>query len=405
MSAVWRAPVLEVYVDGVLDERAVAASCSFGYDQRYAEATVTRTGGGRGPAPDPEAVDIGYWSDVQIKLGASAAGLATRFRGWVVPLDNDLYPQTGTLHCKGKLYLAEFVRNEAEDGTDLSNGGTGMADEDQVLAVLAACGVTATSATIGGTGALLGSGWGLDETSGTPFGPQTPPTPFWWRHGESGLAYIERLDEISVPDATPPGSGGRYRTFESLNGEVHRIPLSTTPAGTPDFAFEEGVDVLAGATITRDPTGAANRVTVTGAPALGGESEEFTASAPASSPYLPPVVPIPPGESYRIRAAPGFSSPMLEKSEIAQTKPDGSPLEVISCEQVAALLLAEANAVSDVVRFATPRDDLLGPGQTVALTSPRLGIAAGERYWVQRLEVELDERGVFTQRLTAVRRV
>jgi len=57
------------------------------------------------------------------------------------------------------------------------------------------------------------------------------------------------------------------------------------------------------------------------------------------------------------------------------------------------------------VAFATPRDDLLGPGQTIHLHSPRLGITAEDQhYWLQRLEITLDERGAFTQRLTCVRR-
>jgi len=94
-----------------------------------------------------------------------------------------------------------------------------------------------------------------------------------------------------------------------------------------------------------------------------------------------------------------FSSPLIEKSEVAD------PGDVVACEAVAQFLLAEYNCVLDTLEFSTPRDDLLGPGQTIHLHSPRLGITdPDQHYWLQRLEVTLDERGAFTQRLTCVRR-
>jgi hypothetical protein len=397
MAVTVRQPVLEVYIDGELDARARAATCSFGYDQRYAEARVLRAGGTGYPS-DPAALPIEYWSDVEIKMGATPATVETRFRGWVVPLSNDLWPQQGTLICKGKLYLAEFVKNEVTNGTNLSGAGAGMADEDQVQAVLTQCGVSFTAGNILGTGHLLGSRFrDLAAIGASPFGPFTPPTPFWWREGETGLSYIEQLDAISVP----VDYSGRYRTFESLDGTVYRIKLSTQPAGTADFSFVEGTDILPGASIERDPSGAANRVVVTGAPHYSGlGSYQYTAKAPVgvlASPYIPSVVPVS-ADGYRQVSASPFSSLMIEKALIADTG------DVVSCEQVANLLLAENNAVLDTLRVATPRDDLLGPGQTIAFTSPRLGIDAGERYWLQHLEVEVDERGTFRQRMTATRR-
>jgi hypothetical protein len=94
-----------------------------------------------------------------------------------------------------------------------------------------------------------------------------------------------------------------------------------------------------------------------------------------------------------------FASPLIEKSAVADTG-DG-----VACEAVAQFLLAEYNCVLDTLEFSTPRDDALGPGQTIHLYSPRLGITdADQHYWLQRLEVTLDERGAFTQRLTCVRR-
>ena len=94
-----------------------------------------------------------------------------------------------------------------------------------------------------------------------------------------------------------------------------------------------------------------------------------------------------------------FASPLIEKSEIAD------PGSVVACEAVASFLLGEYNAVVDTLEFSTPRDDLLGPGQTVHLTSARLGLTDPTRhYWVQHLEVVFDERGAVTQRLRCLRR-
>ena len=383
MTTTIRTTTLEVYVhDGVdwqYDRTAYAVSCSFGFDQRVAEATVRRTGGG--------VVNINYWSPIEIRMGcAPGHGVAVRFNGYVIPVDNTLFPIEGTLVCKGNLYRAQWVRNQQPGGTLMATIGTGASDQAQVMAILDACGVAYTAGNIGGTGKALGSvfDWITEDT--------VTPGPFTWAEGEPGLSYIERLDEISVPDA----ASGRYRTFETLGGQVFRIPLATAPTTTPDFSFTEGVDVLE-ARITRDPEGAANKVTVDGSPVPGEiETQTFTATS-EFAPYLPPG--LPDGPDGWPAVGMHFSSPLIEKSLVAE------PGDVVSCEAVATFLLAEYNCTLDVLEFSTPRDDLLGPGQTIHLHSPRLGITdADQHYWLQRLEVTYDERGQFTQRLTCVRK-
>jgi hypothetical protein len=387
VSAVWRTSVLEVYVhdgtDWQYDASCYAATCSFGFDQRVAEATVRRTGGG--------AVAVNYWSRVQIWMGTSVGGSSLRFAGYVVPVDNQLFPIEAGLICKGSLYRAQWVRNQAAGGTVLADPDTGASDQAQVMAVLDACGVTYTAGNIHGTGKALGHAFVGDEADAFT------PLPWTWAQGEAGLDVIERLDAVSVPDA----ASGRYRTFESLGGTIFRTKLATTPTATPDFSFTEGVDVLE-AKITRDPAGAANKVTVDGAPPPGVSLPghivvlTFTAKA-ASAPYLPPGLPTEPDGHAYVGAS--FSSPLIEK---ALTADSGS---LLSCEAVAQFLLAESNCVLDTLEFSTPRDDLLGPGQTIHLHSPRLGITdPDQHYWLQRLEVSVDERGAFTQRLTCVRR-
>jgi len=363
---------------------AFAATCTFGFDQRYAEAEVRTTVVASAPA-------VTYWSEVRLDMGCTpGAGVATRFRGYVVPLDQAAYPLEGVLHCRGYLYRASWVRNQTKGGTDLA-GGTGTSDQAQVQAVLTTCGVPFTAANVAGTGKALGSIY-----NGNP-GDVFTPGPYWWQEGEPGLSCIERLDEVSVPD----DASGRYRTFETLAGDVYRIKLATTPTATPDFSFTEGVDVL-DAKITRDPTGAGNKVIVDGAspPGVslpgGIEVVTFTAGS-AFAPYLPPGLPTAPdGHAY---VGTRFASPLIEKSLVAD------PGSVLACEAIAQFLLAELNCVIDTLEFSTPRDDLLGPGQTIHLQSPRLGITdTSQHYWLQHLEITLDERGQFTQRLSCVRK-
>lgn len=402
-----RTTTLEVYLhDGVewqYDRTAYAVSCSFGFDQRYAEATIRRTGGGE--------IAVQYWSEVEIRLAATPGTLdgegrpPVRFKGHVVPVENALYPIDNVLTCRGRLYRAAFVKNTVAGGTPMADPATGTADEAMVQTVLTTCGVPFDPAQIGGTGKALGSLW-------VDLATVLTPGPFTWAEGQSGLDFIEALDAASVPD-TPAGGVpvGRYRTFESLNGEIHRIPLATVPAATPDFSFEEGVDVV-DARINRDPAGSANRITVTGAPmpmkmtltegetgVVFGSEARFTVVS-EFAPYLPPGLPDGPEGFPSVTAT--FSSPLIEKGATADPE---YPEDVLSCQAVADFLLAEYNTVLDTLEFSTPRDDLLGPGQTVHLTSTRLGLTDPDRhYWLQHLEIVFDERGAITQRLRCLRR-
>lgn len=397
MTVTVRTVHLEVTVDGQPDPSAFAATCSFGYDQRYAEATVRRTGGGT--------VEIAYWSQIEIRMGTTPGeGAALRFAGYVIPVDNVLFPIENILVCRGRLYRAAFVKNNQPGGTDFGPQGPpaetqGTADEAMVAAVLDACAVPYDPGNLAGTGKPLGSVY-LDLRNLQ----KLTAGPFTWAEQQSGLAFIEQVDAVSVPD----DASGRFRTFESLGGEVFRIKLATLPAAAAEFAFAEGEDVL-DARISRDVSGAANRVVVTGAPspteleAVGaGLDVQFSAqthftAATAFAPYLPPGLPAGPEGFPTVSVT--FASPLIEKSEVAD---EG---DVLACEAVAQFLLGEHNTALDTLEFSTPRDDLLGPGQTVHLHSPRLGLTDATRhYWLQHLEVTVDERGAFTQRLRCLRR-
>ena len=159
--------------------------------------------------------------------------MATRFRGYVVPVDNALYPIENVLHCRGRLYRAAWVRNTARGAPGWpTRRHRGARDEEQVQAVLTACGVPYSGRQHRGHR----EGPGLRRASTCE--QLLAPSPFTWAEGQSGLDYIEQLDAVSVPDDASPG---RYRTVESLGGDGlphpprhrprHAPPTSPSPRG------------------------------------------------------------------------------------------------------------------------------------------------------------------------------
>lgn len=134
---------LKVYINGVLDDAAFMAEWEHGTDQRYGRATVYRTGGGT------TTPDITYWDEVEIVAGNSPTSLYTRFKGWVIPVEDQMYPFQDRLICRGKLYRAEWVRNNSPGDLLLNEaGGTDMA----MVELTGTLTKTAGSTTVTGTG-------------------------------------------------------------------------------------------------------------------------------------------------------------------------------------------------------------------------------------------------------------
>lgn len=369
MADIVQAPGLKVDLEGSTMTRAVSARCTFSFDTRIAEAEVTYTSG--------ESLSPTYWDQVEIYADANTRPATTlRFRGNVLFFDNSFWPAQVTMHCKGQLYAAEFTKNPNDGGSDMSNAAAGQTDEDQVRSVLTTCGVPYVSGNIDGTGQLLGT----DAFSGSGF-----VSPFTWLQGESGLSYIERLDEISVPDA----ANGKYRTFETLAGDVYRIKINPNPeTAAADFTFTEGVDLL-DARVRHDISTVANKVRVVGfddgllnAADLPG-AEEWTESE--ASPYLPAGT----------DAAYELSSPMIERSTIAQSG------NGIACQAVAIFEVTARDVETVEVDFTTYRGDLLGPGQVIQLTAPTV-LGVNQKLWLRSLTVEVTAQGAFHQHVGLV---
>jgi hypothetical protein len=345
MSSIVRTPFLRVLINGVALPQVLSADVQFGFDQRTARASVNV----------PTAEGLQAWSDVQIDIGASQSEQRLRFRGLLVDINYDLWPRAVTLQCRGPLYRAEYTRQSNEGGMSFAASGLGTPDEDQVSTVLSECGITDMD--IDGTGVAIGS-IAIDEVV--------------WEEGQTGLAYIERLDEVSLG----------FRTYDAPGGTVIRRQVSPRPAATAALTFTEGVDIFS-ASRQRTPVDTYNRAMVTGYD--NGDGPVF-AYRQQASPSLPP------GIEFRTME---LSSNLIERTD------EGSPGAGLTAAEIAEWKVLENNILRERVPFDTPRGDLIVPGMTIQVQSPeRLQTSAN--YWVQSVTASYSTAGEFTQSIIAI---
>jgi len=361
MSTTIRTPSLAVTLEGAPLSDVLSARVQAGFNLRVAEAQVTLRALPAGIMP---------WDEVMIAMGGTAGTAAVRFTGFFVSSKNQLYPKETTLVCKGHLGLAEVL--EAQTNVDMATwpGDPGHEDEVMISTVLYICGLVPAvpAPAIGGTGQLLGHtswDWGFE-----------------WAKGESGLAFIERLDEVCLG----------WRTYDTFDGTIKRTQITTIPAASASATFTEHVDIFR-ATEEMSIIEARNRVVVDGFPGRK-EQVEISFTASGGNQFLRTVG----GAQWYLTHK--FSSPMIEFEKIAD-KPTGYGL---SCEEVALWLLTEMNAYSEKVMLVTPRDDVIEPGDTIHLNAPtRLGVH--RNLWVQEVNIEINRQGAFSQVLTCIARI
>jgi hypothetical protein len=297
-----RRPWLGVTIGGIEQTAITDAACHFGFDQRYATAEVnlrTVTGG----------LDLTYWLPIEISMGASALTAVPRFAGYILPIDNKSWVPGGTLHCRGPLGVAATFGNwdqteqvaDSAYGTDFRELAT-PSDQEIANAILTYYGLGShyvytgggIGDTVGGTGVLLG----------TTTDPTKDFEPLLWKRGQTGLDFLDQLDQQCVAtDLTQPVGKkyGLYKTFETVGGfgtpNIFRTLVTANPqlaAGAADFAFAEGVDLLRDLTVTHDPTQVVNAVRVVGYDDGTGPNaypEDPTIYLSANSPYLPVWMP------------------------------------------------------------------------------------------------------------------
>jgi hypothetical protein len=352
MTGTVRTTTLGVTLNGNTVTQPLSARVSIGYDLSYAEATVVCASIPSGS----------YYDPLVINMNGS-----TRFSGVLAQKDFSLYPRAITLVGRGNLWKAAKYRLDdetvnPETGLSLLEllGASSGTDEEIVTAVLNRVGL---SGSISGTGRTLGT---------------IAPEEYAWRINETALDYIQRLDRICLG----------YRTFETLAGSIFRSQITSRPSAASSMTFEEGVDISDGGA-SRSVQEAFNAVRV-GGYAVGD--------------YLDPRV-------YYVESSNDFQgggnpnavftleSPMIER------KDEASAGEGISCEVVADYWLHELNREIVKVTLTTPRDDDVGPGQLHTVQGPagaadRLG--TGEKMWVQRVDVSIDQSGAFSQQITYI---
>ena len=374
MSVIRRQPFVAVVIDGreipYGPEGVMSVRVSHGYDSQIAEADFE-------VAVVPSWAHI--WSQVIIYMGGAPGGYSpTRFVGYFIEPEYTLYPRSVRMTCRGHLVKAQLAENHVVGGTNLANlSGDGytyvaMSDVAMVGYILDHCGLYAGAQprNISGCGKLLGQ-----ISDG-----------FTWGEGESALAFIQRLEQVT----------GGYRTYDSPSGTILRAYITTFPSVAPTYTYTEGVDIFH-ATNIEVVSNIKNRIMVSGydnRSKIGGFKAELTTPLQQYSPLLPA------GVDFITHS---FSSSMIERSYNSDSLLAGEfdSSYGVSCESVAAYLMSELNRQIITVTLTTPRDDWVVPGMTIAVNSTSRLHYSGV-LWVQHCEQSIDAQGQFTQILKCI---
>jgi hypothetical protein len=355
----------------------LSARASFGFDKRVSEASIVT----------PTKLGVTYDDAVTLTMGVVGSNVSVRFIGFVRDFRYSHNPRGVETVCRGLLTRAEEYENWEDPQLygglfiyDLLGTQTGTAPAI-VKAVLNKAGVSYTDANINGSSTVYGD---VDDAFIWHNGNSDNPLIDLQEAGETAMGYIERYDAIDCDFSALTGSGGRYRTFETLGGQVYRFMVGGRPRNTQEFTFTETVDILDG-NFERSISDTRNYYVVTGydpGDSTGPESfalQDSNTFQPSTSKH-----------TYR------FSSPMIERSN------ESDPGSGMSCERLANVLSLEFNREIVSGWITTHRDDDLGIAQTHLVQAPgglpgRLGVA--EKLWVQSLDISVDQDG-FTQRVS-----
>ena len=279
-----------------------------------------------------------------------------RFRGYLVELDYTLYPRSIDLVCRGPLVRAEIYGYDGGVGAvgyDLARASAGDTDENMVRNVLQYVGLTVPrwsggtpspfEVHIGETDATHPDTYpncGTGQTVGV-----TNSSQFLWTTGQSAMDYIEALEEIACSD-TSPFYG--YRTYETNLGTIIRTKIDVAADNSAAATFTEGVDIFQGSG-QQQALQIKNRVNVTGYNPGGTGSVPAGYALQQTNPLL---------DGYQSDVV---SSQLVERSQISDAGTG------FSCEAACRYRLGQYNRELYKYTLVTPRDDLLDPGQTIAI--------------------------------------
>lgn len=391
------ATALSAVFNGLSLPKILSARCTYSWKINVPTATIFVP---TNPFPGSQPYD----QPVTLTMGAGTNII--RFRGLFRKYNYALYPRALGLDFKGNLVRVQEYQNHDDTQhvgglllQDLIGSATGT-DQAVVRAVLTRAGATYTSGNINGTGVTWASRSTLNTRS------------YMWRAGTSevayiplagagqgGLDYIQEWDKVSAVYTTGAAPAGFYRTYETVNG-IFRSLIGGRPRNVQNLTFNEGQDILEGATSTREYP-LANAAYVTGFdPGLGiGPVRNMTydgATGGNTGAFLGQQSN--PFQSTSRSVTAQFSSPLIEWGTEAEAGIG------MNCERVGYALLADLNRETVTIRFRTGRDELITPGMTILVQGPGgqpglLGI--GEPLWVDEVTTYVDESMAFYQDIAA----
>ncbi len=370
--------LLEVLCNGTHIESVVeSVQVKLGYDLRVNEATVNFAN-----VPD----EWNPWDTLVINTGlqstgSDTTGLFKRFDGYALDPATSNWPYSPKLIGRGGLILADKLLATTDaygdallspvtpqswwdlasstgwvDGIDLTNGSSaGQTDIQMITHILTLCGLAGRINFIGGQDTVYLGTVAWDQ--------------FVWRRDQSGLSTIEMIDKMF-----------KYRTYENLAGQILRAATSSfAPFEYTIYTLNEGADIFAGSSITRDVQNIKNMVTVQG---YDDGSGPFVYVAAGGVSILPP------GVAYQTET---LNSPLIEKT---QRSDSGGG---ISCEEVAQWMLNDLKYPMIEATIVTWRDEPFQPGMVIYVNAPHL-LGINQSVWIKSVTIDVAP-GSFTQTL------
>jgi hypothetical protein len=368
-----------------------------GFAKGYLEATIDT----------PVEPTAGTYNDpVEIACGAYPIGGSRpdeiHFRGYLKQWDRTMYPTGIRLTCKGYMYrMVEtfpptltvgdpytFVPGSL--GYDLAgpsyadaNGivlNTGATAEGMIQFLMQTSKMNFDPARIIGNQRRLGliaSDWDVRA--------QSPLGPFVWSGNRSAYQMMQALDEISVLSEGPGGAyfGRCFRSYEMMGGTPVRWAIGARPFTEALATFTQGVDIEE-ASGTRSILEAKNWALATGYHFRTWPGPVFFVRQ-GENPFMPPdqINPV------------TVNNQMIEwsyESEIVNG-------HGVSAEAVAGFAYLQYNRELVRVRMKTPLATFIGPGATLAVLIPKVGVT--EPLWVESVSRSWD-RGKFWQEFSLI---
>lgn len=290
----------------------------------------------------------GQGDDLDVFMGNGTTN-GQRFHGSIYQGD---YTNSGggtvELVAYGPMLRVQKFRNPYPKGLSLMQLTGGPATDELIArAVLEVVGVPFNSGNIGGTGITRGALAAIGYT---------------WKPGESALAYLDRLAKASLG----------YRMIESTDGQIYRTQI-LGQAGDSEMSFTEGQDIFEG--------GHTSRSTL----------ERYTAWNVQGFDYGNGLGPV----SFSDPTDPGAQEVFTHQSEMIERGSNSDPGGGITCEQVLDYVRSETDhEIVKLSGLSTPRDDIIGPGQTHSVNSGLLGVS--QSLWVMGVSIECTQEW-FTQ--------